>query len=109
MSNTRKIKKKITDCNLVNYRYSGDKAIGTYIQDEAPVLKQCAIDRDNTPGKFERYDLDMGFKFASIPKVIWLHIQRLGIENDMKAIIQFLQTMKATTGKDYFTTTKCLG
>ena len=96
-------------CQLADYRYKKDRAVGTYIQDTAPVLASAAQLRDETPGRFTKYDLDTGFQFASIPKILWLQIQSLGIQDDIKAIIQFLQRHKAATGENYFTTTKSLG
>lgn len=82
--------------------------MAVYQQNTAPVQKLAAELRDETPGAFTKYDLDMGFQFASIPKVIWLDIQRLGLTDDMPAIIWYLQLHKMKTGEDYFTTTKRL-
>lgn len=95
-------------CHLADYGYQRDRAVGRYVQDTAPVQAEAAMLREETPGRFTRYDLDMGFQFASIPKILWLQIQRLGIDTDMRAIIQFLQRHKNLTGEDYFTTTKSL-
>ena len=95
-------------CRLADYGYVKDKAVGVYAQDTALVQADAKAHRDATPGKFDKYDLDMGFKFASIPKVLWLQMQQRGIENDTPAIIKFLQAHKALTGENYFTTTKRL-
>lgn len=100
--------KRVNSCRLADYRYVKDRAVATYTQNVRPVLKQAAQLREETPGRYTKYDLDMGFQFASIPKVLWLKIQQLGIENDMVALIKFLQLHKAATGEDYFTTTKSL-
>lgn len=93
-------------CHLADYGYRKDRAVGRYVQNTAPILADAAMLRGETPGKFTAYDLDMGFQFASIPKILWLRIQQLGIQDDMRAIIRFLQLHKAATGEDYFTTTK---
>lgn len=95
-------------CHLADYGYKKDRAVGTYVQDTAPVQAEAAALRGETPGRFTKYDLDMGFQFASIPKILWLQIQKLGIEQDTRAIIQFLQRHKSLTGENYFTTTKSL-
>lgn len=99
---------RLRGCVLADYRYKKDKAIATYIQDEAPVLRAAHEAREATPGAFDKKDLDMGYKLASIPKVRWLEIQKLGIENDVVAIANYLRILKATTGKDYFATKKRL-
>lgn len=101
-------KSRLSKCMLANYRYEADKAIGTYVQDETPILAANQRDRENTPGKFDKYDLDMGFKFASVSKLEWLKIQQLGISEDPAAIIRYLQVVRANEGRDYFTTTKSL-
>lgn len=95
-------------CRLADYGYVKDKAVALYVQDTAPIQADAKAHRDATPGKFDKYDLDMGFKFASIPKIVYLQMQQLGIENDTPAIIKFLQAHQALTGENYFTTTKRL-
>lgn len=95
-------------CRLVDYKYEKDRAIGTYAQNVAPVLASAAALREETPGRYTGYDLDMGFQFASVPKLLWLKMQQLGITDNMPAMIKFLQLHKATTGEDFFTTTKRL-
>lgn len=80
--------------------------MAVYQQATGPVQAQAAALRDETPGRFTKYDLDMGFQFASIPKILWLQIQQLGITEDMPAIVRFLQRHKELTGENYFTTTK---
>lgn len=105
----KRIKIKKAKAVLANYRYQGDKAIATYAQDETPILAANQLDRENSLGKFDKYDLDMGFKFASVSRLEWIKIQQLGIQNDPPAIIRYLQHVKNTTGKDFFTTTKRLG
>ena len=97
-----------TACQLAEFGYVKDRVVGVYAQDTTPVLAQAAALREATPGKFDRYDLDMGFQFASIPKIFWLKMQQCGVGSDMKDIITFLQRHKAATGEDYFTTTKQL-
>lgn len=95
-------------CRLADYKYQKDKAIGVYAQDERRILADNHNERENQIGEFERYDLDMGFKFASIPKIVWLEIQRQGIQDDTTAIIRFLQAKQGLDGKNYFTTKKRL-
>lgn len=99
---------RLSRCILANYRYEKDKAIATYVQDENPILQECHESRENQPGQFDRRDLDMGYKLASIPRIVWLDIQRLGIENDVVAIANYLKILKSNTGKDYFSTKKRL-
>lgn len=93
-------------CRLADYRYVKDRAVGTYVQNVAPVLASAAELREETPGRYTRYDLDMGFQFASVPKVLWIQMQRLGITDSLPEMVKFLQNHKALTGEDYFTTTK---
>ncbi len=100
--------KRVNSCRLSDYQYEKDRAIGTYAQDVAPVLASAAALREETPGRYTHYDLDMGFQFASIPKLLWLKMQQLGVGDDMPSIIKFLQLHKAATGEDFFTTTKRL-
>ena len=95
-------------CRLADYKYQKDKVIGTYAQDETGILAANHHERENQLSEFERYDLDMGFKFASIPRVVWLEIQKLGIETDTNAIINFLRTKQVMDNKNYFTTKKRL-
>ena len=95
-------------CRLVNYRYHKDKAIGTYVQNEGPALKSAHELRENTPGAFDKKDLDMGYHFARIPKIVWLDIQKLGIDNDIVAINRYLRILEARTGKNYIATKKRL-
>lgn len=91
---------------LADYRYVGDEVRATYAQDESGVLqanheaRQAEDIRQRTP------DLDMGFKFASVSKVRWLEIQRLGIDQDPAAIINYLNIVKFQEDKNYFTTNK---
>ena len=93
---------------IAEYKHEGNKTVAVYAQDESAVLHNNHVDRENEPGKFEKRDLDMGFKFASIPRIQWLRIQQLGIADDPIAIIKYLQVVKANEGKDYFTTKKRL-
>lgn len=93
---------------LANYRYEKDKAIATYVQDERPVLQAAHEAREATPGEFDKKDLDMGYKMATIPMVVWLDIQRLGIDNDITAIHRYLTIKKHNENKDYFATKKRL-
>lgn len=97
-----------SSCRLADYRYVKDRAVAVYQQATAPIQASAAELRAETPGRYSRYDLDMGFQFASIPKILWLEIQRRGITEDTQAIIKFLQAHKGLTGEDYFTTTKRL-
>jgi hypothetical protein len=97
---------RINSCRLADYRYVQDRAVAVYQQATAPIRAHAAALRDETPGKYTKYDLDMGFQFASIPKILYLQMQQLGIENDMPAMVKFLQMHKAATGEDYFTTIK---
>lgn len=93
-------------CRLADYRYEKDRAIATYAQNVAPVLASAAALRDETPGAFTSYDLDMGFQFASVPKVLWIQMQQAGVTDSLPAMVKYLQNHKALTGEDYFTTTK---
>ena len=101
-------KSRLSRCMLANYRYEKDKAVGTYVQDLDPVLAQAHEDRENNSGAFDKRDLDMGYKMASVPMVWWLEIQKLGIDNDIVAIHKFLQIKKEKEGKDVFCTKKRL-
>jgi hypothetical protein len=100
--------KRVNSCRLADYRYEKDRAVGVYTQDVSPVLASAAALREQTPGAFTSYDLDMGFQFASIPKLLWLKMQQLGITDNAPAMVRFLQAHKETTGQDFFTTTKRL-
>lgn len=95
-------------CHLADFGYVKDRAVGVYAQDTAHIQDDAKAHRDATPGKFDKYDLDMGFKFASIPKILWLKMQQLGICDHTPAIIKFLQAHQEATGENYFTTTKRL-
>ena len=99
---------RVNSCRLADYRYVKDRAVATYVQATAPIQASAAALRDETPGKYTKYDLDMGFQFASIPKILWLQMLQLGITENMPAIVKFLQRHKELTGEDYFTTTKRL-
>lgn len=98
--------KRVNSCRLVDYRYEKDRAIGTYAQDVRPILADAAALREETPGRYTNYDKDMGFQFASIPKLLWLKMQKLGVTDNIADIVRFLQLHKAATGEDFFTTTK---
>ncbi len=97
---------RVNSCRLADYRYEKDRAIATYKQNVAPVLASAAELREETPGRYTKYDLDMGFQFASVPKVLWLRMQQAGVTDSLPAMVKFLQNHKALTGEDYFTTTK---
>lgn len=106
MAHTQRV--KFNSCRLADYRYVKDKAVGTYTQNVAPVLASAAALRDETPGRYSSYDLDMGFQFASIPRILYIQMQKLGITDSMPDMVKYLQLHKALTGEDYFTTTKSL-
>lgn len=94
---------------LADYRYEGDKAVGTYVQDETPILQAAYEARQAEDIRQRIPDLDMGIKFASIPMVRWLEIQKLGIDNDPRAIIDYLNICRANnTDENYFTTNRRL-
>lgn len=95
-------------CRLADFKYQKDKVIGVYAQDTRKILAENYHERENQISEFEKYDLDMGFKFASIPKVVWLEIQKLGIQEDTAAIINFLRTKQVMNNENYFTTKKRL-
>lgn len=99
---------RVNSCRLADYKYVKDRAVAVYQQNTAPVQAQAAALRDATPGRYSKYDLDMGFQFASIPKILWLEIQRRGITENTPAIVRFLQQHESLTGENYFTTTKRL-
>jgi hypothetical protein len=80
--------------------------VGTYTQNVAPVLASAAALREETPGRYTRYDLDMGFQFASVPKILWLQMQQAGVTDSLPDMVRFLQNHMALTGENYFTTTK---
>jgi hypothetical protein len=102
-------KSKVSKVALANYRYEGDTAVGTYVQDEAPILQANYEQRKAEDIRRPITDLDMGFKFASIPKVRWLEIQRMGIDQDPTAIINYLNICKANNpDENYFTTNRRL-
>ena len=93
-------------CRLADYRYIKDRAVGTYVQNVAPVLASAAALREETPGRYTGYDLDMGFQFASVPKILWLRMQQAGVTDNLPDMVRFLQDYAALTGENYFTTTK---
>ena len=70
---------------------SGDKFTITHVQNEAPILQANHEERENGLGAFDKYDLDLGFKFASIPMTTYLELQRRGLHEDPKAIMRFLE------------------
>ena len=69
----------------------GNQFTATHIQNEAPILQANYEERENGLGTFDKYDLDMGFKFASIPAATYLELQRRGISEDPQAIMRFLE------------------
>jgi len=93
---------------LANYRYVGDEAVATYAQDESGVLQANHEARQAEDIRQRTVDLDMGFRFASVSKLRWLEIQKLGIDQDPEAIINYLKIVKAQEDKNYFTTNKRL-
>ena len=103
-----KLRRKTTSSKtvLADYRYAGDEAVGTYIQNEAPILQANHEARQAEDVRSRLTDLDMGFKFASISKVRWLEIQKLGIDQDPAAIINYLNIVKAQEDVNYFTTNR---
>ena len=98
--------KRVNSCRLVDYRYEKDRAIGVYAQNVAPVLASAAQLREETPGRYSGYDLDMGFQFASVPKLLYLKMQKEGMADSLPDMVKFLQRHKELTGEDFFTTTK---
>ena len=101
-------RQRVNSCRLADYRYVKDRAVAVYQQSTAPALAHAAELRAETPGAFTSYDLDMGFKFASIPRILYIQMQQLGITDDTPAMIKFLQAHQALTGDNYFCTTKRL-
>ena len=93
---------------MLGIGHEGDKTIARYVQDESTILHNNHIERENEPGPFEKRDLDMGFKFASIPRIEWLKMQQMGITDDPVAIIRYLNVRKHNDEVDYFTTKKRL-
>jgi hypothetical protein len=83
--------RKASKCTLVDYKYDKDRAIGTYVQDQSPILKDNYEARKNSDIHERTADLDMGFKFASIPKSIYIQMQQMGIADDPQAIMKFLE------------------
>jgi hypothetical protein len=92
-------------CRLVDFGYVKDKAVGVYAQDTTAILADAQLHRDNQLGQFDKKDLDMRCKLASIPKILWLKMQQL-IDTDNQAdVVRFLQRHLELTGENYFTTT----
>lgn len=88
MSRKSKMRAK---CFLANYRYEKDKAIATYAQDESPILRSNYEQRQAEDIHHRTSDLDMGFRFASIPKVEYLKLQAMGIADDPQALMKYLE------------------
>ncbi len=95
--------KKQAKCFLANYKYEKDKAIATYAQDETPILQANFEARQAEDKHHRTADLDMGFRFASIPKVEYLRLQAMGITDDPQALMKYLEL-----NPQYKTTSKCL-
>lgn len=76
---------------LKNYRYEGDKAVATYVQDETAILQSNYEERQAQDIHHRTADLDMGFKFASIPKIEYLKLQQMGIAEDPQALMKYLE------------------
>ena len=102
-------KQRTSKIALAGFRHEGDIAVGTYVQDEAPILRSNYEARQAEDIRRRIPDLDMGIQFASIPMVRWLEIQKLGIDNDPNAIINYLNICKANNpDENYFTTNRRL-
>ena len=81
----------MSKCVLADFKHEKDKSIATYVQDETPIL-QANFDARKAEDKHHRTpDLDMGFKFASIPKVEYLKLQKMGIADDPQALMKYLE------------------
>lgn len=76
---------------LAGYRYEGDKAIATHMQDEGPILRANYEERQSQDVHHRIADLDMGLKFASIPKIAYLKLQEMGIAEDPQALMKYLE------------------
>jgi hypothetical protein len=80
---------------LADYRYGRGSEEGrvtaTYVQDTRSILERNKEERESQEARSRIRDLDMGFKFASIPKIEWLKIQKMGIDQDPVAIMKYVE------------------
>ena len=83
--------RKASKCILTDFKYDKDKAVGSYVQDERPILEDNFEARKNSDIHERTADLDMGFRFASIPRSEYIKLQKMGIADDPQALMKYLE------------------